>query len=163
MLGRTRWRWSLSLAGNYHGSTRFSVPGKFSIPTFPPLFDQILTIILGWCFLSEHSFPDGLPLQTAKSLIYNTDLPPKYKLKWKYMSRYFEVRVSIKSTFWPFSDHNGHRPWPSAKSYCRSVPSSQTLTQTIHSCQKSVSFPTFDSRILCIRHENGKILFHCLQ
>ena len=93
MLGRTRWRWSLSLAGNYHGSTRFSVPGKFSIPTFPPLFDQILTIISGRCFLSEHSFPDGLPLQTAKSLIYNTDLPPKYKLKWKYMSRYFEVRV----------------------------------------------------------------------
>ena len=46
---------------------------------------------LGWRLLSEHSFPDGLSLQTAKSFIHNANLPSKYKLEWKYMSRYFEV------------------------------------------------------------------------
>ena len=99
MLGWAGWWWSLSLAGNHHGSTRFSVPGKFSIPTKSRPRAKLNQFISGWCFLSEHSFPDGLPLQTAKSLIYNTNLPPKYKLKWKYMSRYFEVRKGKKAKF----------------------------------------------------------------
>merc|ERR1711935_615816 len=73
MLGRTGWGLSLSLASDHHGPARLAVPG--------------------WRLLSEHSFPDGLSLQTAKSFIHNANLPSKYKLEWKYMSRYFEITM----------------------------------------------------------------------
>ena len=94
---------------------------------------------IGWCFLSEHSFPDGLSLQTAKSFIHNANLPSKYKLEWKYMSRYFEVRIiSMKKVKNGILDHNGHLLWPLAKFYCQFVHFSQIQTPTIHSCQRLV-------------------------